>query len=97
MPSPADLGDLTNRPISFGYKTIHQCRLADPGMPEQDGDLAGQQVRHREQRIIDACGGYGQFQVGELLAERFRRGEVGLGQAENRGQPAGVGGDQRPV
>lgn len=87
MPSPADLGDLTNRPISFGYKTIHQCRLADPGMPEQDGDLAGQQVRHREQRIIDACGGYGQFQVGELLAERFRRGEVGLGQAENRVSP----------
>ncbi len=75
---------------SAGHKTI-TSRLADPGMPEH-GDLAGPQVRHREQ-ITDACGGYGQFQVGELLAERFRQRSVLVRQTP--GQPAMVASSAR--
>ncbi len=36
-------------------------------------------------------------ETAELFGERFRRGQVGLGQAQDRCQPTGVRGDQRPV
>ena len=66
-------------------------------MSEQHGDLAGEQLCHREQGIIDTRGDHRQVQIRELLGERLRRGQVRLGQAQNRRQAAGVGGDQRPV
>src|ERR1700716_4322657 len=66
-------------------------------MSEQHGDLAGEQLCHGEQRVVDAGGDNRQVQVDELLGERFGWGEVGLGQAQNWFQAAGVGGDQLPV
>ena len=48
-------------------------------MSEQHGDLAGKQLGHREQGIINARRDNRQVQVDELLGEWFGWGEVGLG------------------
>ena len=83
--------------MRFGHKAIHQRRLAHPGMAQQHCDFAGEQVRHSFQRIVTARDDHLEIQVGELLGERGGGREVGLGQAQDREQSAGVGRDQRPV
>ena len=59
--------------------------------------LPDQQMGHRLQRVVTARGDHGQVEVGELLGERGGGSEVGFGQAQDRNQPAGIGGDERPI
>ena len=66
-------------------------------MAKQHGDFPDQQVRDGVQRVVAAGGDHGQIEVGELLGERGGGREVGLGQAQDRYQPAGVGRDQRSI
>ena len=94
MPALADVRYLAGGPICLRYKAIHQRRFADTGMAEQHRHLVGQQRRDDVEWVVAARGGDRQVEIGELLGERFRRGEIGLGQAQDRFEPAGVGGDQ---
>ena len=64
-------------------------------MTEQHRDLSGQQRGHDVERVVAARGGDGEVQVGELRGEGLRRGEVGLGQAQDGLESTGVGRDQR--
>ena len=84
-------------PIRFGHKAIHQRGLPDAGVAEQHRHLVDQQRCNDVERVVATGGCDGQVEIGELRRERLRRREVGLGQAQNRRQPAGVGGDQRRV
>ena len=83
--------------MGLGDKAIHQGRLADTGVAQQHGDATVQQFMHRLQRLVAARGHHDQIQIGELLGECGRVGQVGLCQAQDRGEAAGVGGDQRAV
>ena len=59
--------------------------------------MAVQELVHRFQRLVASGGHHGQVQIGKLLGEGLRRGEVGLGQAQDGPKAPGVGGDQGPV
>ena len=54
-------------------------------------------MRHRVQRIVTAGDDHREIQVGELLGERLGGRQIGLGQAQDRKQSAGVRRDQCPV
>ena len=54
-------------------------------------------MRHRVQRVVATGDDHLEIQVGVLLGERRGGREIGLGQAQDRDQPAGVGRDQRPI
>ena len=90
----ADSGHLAGRPIRLWHKAIHQRGFADAGVAEQHRHLAGQQRGDGVEGVVAARGGDREVEVGELRGERLRRGEIGLGQTQDRAQPAGVGGDQ---
>ena len=95
MPPLADAGDVARGPVRLRHKSIHQRGLSDAGVAEQHRHLVDQQRRNGVERIVAARDRDGQVQIGELRGEGLRRREVGLGQAQNRRQPARVGGDQR--
>ena len=80
-----------------GTRRFTNVDLPTPECPSSTVSLPRQQRLHRVQRIVAAGGDDGEVQIGELRGERLRRRQVGLGQAQDRRQPAGVGGDQRPL
>lgn len=76
---------------------VDQCRLADPGMSDKDGDPVLQQIRHRGgvSTAADADGGYVQ---GPVAGEQGRRvGQVGLGEDEQRIDASVVGRHQATI
>ena len=71
--------------------------LPDPGMPQQDGHLSGQQRRDGVERVVATGDGDREVEVGELRRERLGGRQIALGQTQNGFQPAGVCGDQRAL
>ncbi|AMD54433.1 hypothetical protein ATO49_09055 [Mycolicibacterium fortuitum subsp. fortuitum DSM 46621 = ATCC 6841 = JCM 6387] len=90
----ADAGHFARGSVRLRDKTIHQCGLAHAGMSEEHGDLVGEQGSDRVERIFSARRDDGEVQIFELCGERFGRGQIGFRQAQHRGEPAGVRGDQ---
>ena len=63
-------------------------------MSQQHGHFAGEQGRHRVERIVSSGGGDPEIEFGELGGEGFGGCQVGLGQAQDGFESAGVRGDQ---
>jgi hypothetical protein len=94
MSAFADARYIACGPICLWYKAIHQGGFSDTGMAEEHRHLVGQQRGDDVEWVVAARGGDREVEVGELLGERLRRGEIGLGQTQDRLEPACVGGDQ---
>jgi hypothetical protein len=97
VPTLADIGHLADRPIRFRHKAIHQCRLTDPRVAEQHGDLIRQQRGDGVERVVAPGGGDREVEVGELGGKRFRRGQVGLGETQDGLESTRIAGDQRAL
>src|ERR1700738_1747284 len=92
MAALANARYIARGPICFWYKAIHQGGFADTGVPEEHRHLVGQQRSDDVQWVVAARDGDREVEVGELLSERLRRGEIGLRQTQDRLPRAPPGG-----
>ena len=97
MPALADAADHPDGPLRVRHEHVDQGRLADPGVPDQRGDLVAQHLPQLVGVLVGAGDHDRQVQLGVLGGERAGIGEVGLRQAQHRLEPAGVGGDEAAV
>src|SRR4029078_8432310 len=74
-------------PIGLWYKTINERGLADTGMAEKHRHLVSQQRGDDVEWVVAARDGDREVEVGELLGERFRTGEISFGQKQDRLRP----------
>ena len=99
-PPTSHIVHLAGGPACLRHKGIHQCRLADPGVSDEDADPPGEGLTQG----IEAVGevGPGRHEMphaerGIVCEEVVGGGQVGLGEHEQRLHSCVVGGDEAPV
>jgi hypothetical protein len=93
VPALADTRDVTHGTVGVGDEPVDQRRLADAGLPEQHAGTVGQPLpEQRDPRVVITGAGDDRLDAERLVeAEQLARvGQVVLGQAEQRDQPAVV-------
>src|SRR5699024_1403077 len=95
VPALADAADHPGRAVRAGHEPVDQGGFADAGVADQGGDFAADSVEERFDVVVDAADFHGDFQGRELGGELRGVGQVGFGQAQDRPDAAGEGGDER--
>ena len=94
MPAFAHPADFPGGAFRVGDEAIKQGGFAHPGVADEGADLARDVLAEFVQGVADAGGEDLYVEIAELGGEGAGVGEVGFGEADQRGEAADEGGDE---